>query len=88
MKNICYGDLASGTVLKEKGAEITVADSLLSGYKPASFTYGPGEHWYQPVVTVQHVLLVEASAVWQFERRSGGGRCWLRANVRASPLSS
>jgi hypothetical protein len=72
----------------EGGGGISVADPLLNGYKLASFAYGPGEHWCQPVVTVQHVLLVEASAVWQFERRSGGGRCWLRANVRASSLSS
>jgi hypothetical protein len=35
----------------EGGGGISVADPLLNGYKLASFAYGPGEHWCQPVVT-------------------------------------
>ncbi|KAE9364076.1 glycosyltransferase family 31 protein [Stipitochalara longipes BDJ] len=69
MKGVCCGDLALGIALKEKGVGITVAHPLLNGYKPASFTYGPGQHWCQPVVTMHHVLPAEVSAVWRFERR-------------------
>ena len=69
MKGVCCGDLALGMALKEKGVAITGAHPLLNGYKPASFTYGPGQHWCQPVVTMHHVLPAEVSAVWRFERR-------------------
>ena len=69
MKGHCCGDVALGEALKEKGVEITVAHPLLNGYKPATFTYGPGQHWCQPVVSMHHVLPAEVSAVWQFERR-------------------
>ena len=84
IKGVCCGDLALGMALREKGVSVTVAHPLLNGYKPSSFTYGPGQHWCQPVVTMHHVVPAEVSAVWRFERRRemlGEG-----ANVRLSFL--
>lgn len=69
MKGVCCGDLALGIALKEKGVHITVAHPLLNGYKPTTFTYGPDNHWCQPVVTMHHIVPHEISAVWRYERR-------------------
>jgi len=69
MEGFCCGDLALGTALHEKGVFITVAHPLLNGYKPTTFTYGPNNHWCQPVVTMHHVLPHEISAIWRYERR-------------------
>ncbi len=69
MKDVCCGDLALGIALKEQGVNINVAHPLLNGYKPTTFTYGPDNHWCQPVVTMHHILPHEVSAIWRFERR-------------------
>jgi hypothetical protein len=69
MKGVCCGDLALGIALKEKGVHLTVAHPLLNGYKPTTFTYGPNNHWCQPVVTMHHIVPHEISAVWRYERR-------------------
>ncbi|KAH7312812.1 hypothetical protein BKA65DRAFT_372553, partial [Rhexocercosporidium sp. MPI-PUGE-AT-0058] len=67
--NHCCGDLALAIALKEKGVNVQGAGPMLHGEKPATFSYGPGELWCQPVVTMHHVLPHEVSAIWRFERR-------------------
>ncbi|KAL2060811.1 hypothetical protein VTL71DRAFT_8863 [Oculimacula yallundae] len=69
MKQHCCGDLALAIALKEKGVDLTGAGPMTHGEKPATFSYGPGELWCQPVVTMHHVLPHEVSAIWRFERR-------------------
>ncbi|KAH6717409.1 hypothetical protein BKA61DRAFT_322903 [Leptodontidium sp. MPI-SDFR-AT-0119] len=69
MKSHCCGDLALAIALKEKGVDVQGAGPMLHGEKPATFSYGPGELWCQPVVTMHHVLPHEVSAIWRFERR-------------------
>jgi hypothetical protein len=69
MKGYCCGDIGLGEALQEKGVLITVAHPLVNGYKPTTFTYGPDNHWCQPVVTMHHVLPHEVSSVWRYERR-------------------
>lgn len=41
-KGYCCGHVALATALKQKGVEITRAHLVISGYKPSTFTYGPG----------------------------------------------
>ncbi|XMA16770.1 hypothetical protein WAI453_009561 [Rhynchosporium graminicola] len=69
MKQHCCGDLALAIALKEKGVDVQGAGPMVHGEKPATFSYGPGELWCQPVVTMHHVLPHEVSAIWRFERR-------------------
>lgn len=69
MGEVCCGDLALGIALKEKGVGVKGAHPLLNGEKPSTFSYGPREHWCQPVVTMHHVLPHEISAIWRYERR-------------------
>ncbi|CAL3965495.1 unnamed protein product [Diplocarpon coronariae] len=69
MKDVCCGDLALGSALKQKGVDVAGAHPLLNGDKPATFSFGPKELWCQPVVTMHHVLPHEISAIWRYERR-------------------
>ncbi|KUJ17250.1 uncharacterized protein LY89DRAFT_718892 [Mollisia scopiformis] len=69
MAGLSFGDLALGIALKEKGVTLSIAHPLLNGYKPSTFTYGPGSHWCQPVVTMHHIAPSEVSSVWRYERK-------------------
>ncbi len=69
MKGYCCGDIALAEALQEKGIILTVAHPMLNGYKPTTFTYGPNNHWCQPVVNMHHMLPHEISSVWRYERR-------------------
>lgn len=69
MKGTQFGDFGLAVALKEKGVLLTVGHPLLNGYKPNTFTYGPGSHWCQPVVTMHHILPSEVSSVWRYERQ-------------------
>ncbi|PQE30834.1 glycosyltransferase family 31 protein [Rutstroemia sp. NJR-2017a WRK4] len=63
------GDVALAKALKEQGVKLTQAHPLINGYKPSTFTYGPNDHWCQPVVTMHHLYPHEISSVWRFERQ-------------------
>ncbi|KAF8849292.1 hypothetical protein BDZ45DRAFT_752938 [Acephala macrosclerotiorum] len=69
MKDTPYGDKAVGIALKEKGVLLSVAHPMMNGYKPSTFTYGPKNHWCQPVVTMHHIMPHEVSNVWRYERQ-------------------
>jgi hypothetical protein len=68
MEALCCGDHALGVALKEKDIHLTVAHPLINRYKPTTFTYGPDNHWCQPVVTMHHLLSHEINNVWRYER--------------------
>jgi hypothetical protein len=69
VKDMCCGDQALGTALKEKGVLVKGAHPFLNGDKPTTLTYGPHDHWCQPVVTMHHMLPKEISSLWRFERQ-------------------
>jgi hypothetical protein len=80
---MCCGDQALGTALKEKGVFVKGAHPFLNGDKPTTLTYGPHDHWCQPVVTLHHMLPKEISSLWRFERQ----RELLLENPNVSPLT-
>nr|AGU10910.1 hypothetical protein [uncultured organism] len=82
MHKHCCGDLALALALKDKGINVQGAHPLLNGLKPTTLTYGPFEHWCQPVVTMHHVLPHEVSSIWRFERR----REQIHGNSNVSPI--
>ncbi|KAM3067334.1 hypothetical protein ACMFMG_005308 [Clarireedia jacksonii] len=69
MDGECCGDVALAKALKEQGVKLTQAHPFLNGYKPSTFTYGPNDHWCQPVITMHHLAPHEISSVWRFERQ-------------------
>jgi hypothetical protein len=69
MHNHCCGDLALAIALKDKGIHVQGTHPLLNGLKPTTLTYGPREHWCQPVISMHHVLPSEVNSIWRFERR-------------------
>jgi hypothetical protein len=69
MQNHCCGDVALAVALKDQGIRIQGTHPLLNGLKPTTLTYGPGDHWCQPVISMHHVLPHEVSSIWRFERR-------------------
>ncbi|CZR69243.1 uncharacterized protein PAC_19143 [Phialocephala subalpina] len=69
MKDTPYGDMAVGIALKEKGVQLSVAHPMMNGYKSSTFTYGPNNHWCQPVVTMHRIAPHEVSNVWRYERQ-------------------
>lgn len=69
MKEVCCGDLALALALLEKGIPISGTHPLTNGDKPATMSFGPGQLWCLPVVTMHHVLPHEISAIWRYERK-------------------
>jgi hypothetical protein len=63
------GDVALAKSLKEQGVKLTQAHPLLNGDKPSTFSYGPNDHWCQPVITMHGLVPQEISMVWRFERQ-------------------
>ncbi|RDW82714.1 hypothetical protein BP6252_03826 [Coleophoma cylindrospora] len=56
LQGVCCGDMALADALHAKGVDLTGAHPFFNGYKPTTLTYGPQQHWCQPVVTMHHVI--------------------------------
>ncbi|RDW76040.1 hypothetical protein BP5796_06861 [Coleophoma crateriformis] len=56
LQGVCCGDMALADALHAKGVDLTGAHPFFNGYKPTTLTYGPQQHWCQPVVTMHHVV--------------------------------
>ncbi|CAG8961076.1 hypothetical protein HYFRA_00002618 [Hymenoscyphus fraxineus] len=68
MESYCCGDFVLALALRNRGIEPMSMYPLLNGQKPRTMAFGPEEMWCQAVVSMHHVLPMEASDLWRFER--------------------
>lgn len=68
MERHCCGDVVLALALREVGVEPRGMYPLLNGEKPRGMAFGPGSMWCQGVVSMHHVLPMEISDLWRFER--------------------
>lgn len=68
MEKHCCGDVVLALALRDRGIEPRGMHPLLNGEKPSTMAFGPRHMWCQGVVSMHHVLPMEISALWRFER--------------------